>query len=235
MLVHNVAQGTKAWLDVRKGIPTASLFDNIVTPGGAPSRSAPKYMAHLLAERVLGQPIDGFQSQWMARGSELEERAVASYELEHECDTERIGFVTTDDGRIGCSPDRFIFGTDELLEAKAPTAAVHIGYLLAAAGASTEYKVQLQAQLWVCEKKAVNIISFYPGMPNAVFRVDRDEKFIDQLSRGVRTFSDVLEETAAMFAERGWIKPPAEDEQDTAGFLTEKDLEWARNREYSNG
>ena len=52
MIIHNVAQGTQKWLDLRKGIPTCSRFDEIVTPAGELSKSAPKYMQHLLAERI---------------------------------------------------------------------------------------------------------------------------------------------------------------------------------------
>ena len=33
MIIHNVAQGTQKWLDLRKGIPTCSRFDEIVAPG----------------------------------------------------------------------------------------------------------------------------------------------------------------------------------------------------------
>lgn len=235
MIIHQVAQGTTEWLRLRAGIPTASLFDNIITSGGKngepkASTQAPAYMRHLLAERMVGGPIDGFKSKWMERGSELEERAVASYELAHDVETERVGFVTTDDGRIGCSPDRLIIDSDEMLEAKAPSAAVHVAYLMAAAGASTEYKVQLQGQLWVCEKSAVNIVSFYPGMPNAEFKVERDDVFIASMERAIRTFSDMLESLADDFATRGWIKPQEKaniPEIADSSFLTDEDVAWA--------
>jgi hypothetical protein len=208
------------------------MFDKIMTSGGKKgerkaSTQATAYFHHLLAERVVGAPIDGFKSQWMERGSELEHRAVASYELAHECETERIGFVTTDDGRIGCSPDRFIVGRDdEALEIKAPTAAVHMSYLLASEGASQEYKVQLQGQLWVCEKQAVTIVSFYPGMPNAEFRMERDEEFIKDLAAYVRAFSGRLEDKVAEFTERGWIKAEEEEQPQAGGFfdVTDEDV-----------
>lgn len=219
MIIHAVVQGSPEWVAIRAGIPTTSCFDRIITAGSddwdgeskkgepKPSTQATKYMNHLLAERILGQAIEGFQSEWMARGSEMEKRAVAAYEFSHDCDTEPIGFVTSDDLRIGCSPDRFIVGCDDgHLEAKAPSPAVHIGYLLSSTGAATEYKQQLQGQLWVCERGWVDIISFHPEMPDAVFRVNRDEKYIGVLSRLVRAFSDELEEKTEQFKERGWIK-----------------------------
>jgi hypothetical protein len=238
MIIHDVAQGTTAWLQLRCGIPTASCFDSILTPGGEkgiPKKSGQwdKYMNHLLAERMLGAPIDGFKSQWMERGSELEHRAVASYELANECDTERIGFVTTDDGLVGCSPDRFIIGEPKgLLEAKAPTPAVHVAYLRHAAGASVEYKVQLQGQLWVCERDWVDIVSFHPGLADASFRVVRDDVFIKELEAHVRAFSYQLELLAGDFQDRGWIKPKAPEAEVTpdASFLSQADLDWAMSR-----
>ncbi len=234
MIIHQCAQGTTEWLRLRLGIPTASLFDKIITPGAKKSTSAPAYMNHLLAERMLGAPIDGFKSQWMERGSEMEHRAVASYELAHECETERVGFVTIDEGRIGGSPDRFIVDcNDGMLEAKAPSPAVHVAYLLMSAGASLEYKVQLQGQLWCCEREWVDIVSFHPGMPDATFRVNRDEVFITELAAHVRSFSRQLEERSEDFKARGWINPSQEDETPNgAEFLNDGDMEWARSRIY---
>lgn len=239
MIIHKVLQGTQSWLKLRAGIPTTSCFDKIMTSGGKKgtpraSDQAEAYMRHLLAERILGTPIDGFKSQWMERGSELEQRAVASYELSHDCETERVGFVTTDDLRIGCSPDRFIVGSDELLEAKAPSAHVHMSYLLAAQGASHEYKLQLQGQLLVCEKQAVNIVSFYPGLPDAAFRMERDEEFITELAAHVRAFSGRLEELAEDFKTRGWIKPPEPEQATGAEWITDDDMAWAASRPASD-
>lgn len=238
MKIFSCAQGTTEWLRLRAGIPTASCFDKIMTAGskdwdggtkGAPKKSeqAEKYMNHLLAERMLGAPIDGFKSQWMERGSEMEHSAVASYELAHECDTERVGFVTTDDGLIGCSPDRLIIGQPKKgLEAKAPSPAVHVSYLLMAVGASLEYKVQLQGQIWLCEWDSVDIISFHPGMPDAVFTVNRDEAFIAELSAHVRAFSARLEETAEDFKVRGWIKEPSSEQPAPDPFgITDDDVD----------
>lgn len=246
MIIHSCAQGTTEWLRLRLGIPTASLFDKIMTAGskdwdggakGAPKKSeqAEKYMNHLLAERMLGAPIDGFKSQWMERGSEMEHRAVASYELANECDTEKVGFITTDDGLIGCSPDRLIVGNPKKgLEAKAPSPSVHVSYLLMAGGASLEYRVQLQGQIWLCEFDSVDIVSFHPGMPDAVFTVNRDDLFIKALEANVRAFSNQLEDLAEVFKLRGWIKPPGEvrHEQPDAAFLNDNDLAWANSRSY---
>lgn len=226
MKIHNVQQGTSAWLELRKGIPTASMFDQIVTPEGRPSKSADKYMNHLLAERVIGRPIEGFKSRYMELGNEYEARAVASYEFLNEVTTYKVGFVTTDDGLIGCSPDRFIEESPEgMLEAKAPAPATHVAYLLASIGASREYKVQLQSELWVCEREWVDIISYCDGFPDATFRAVRDDKFIALLEKEVREFSEKLEDAAEKFKAQGWLKTQQIEETNPFG-ITDEDTIW---------
>lgn len=82
MKTHDVKQGTPEWLNIRAGIPTASSFDRIVTPGGKPSKSAEPYMLTLLAERIMGHPVREHISFWMERGSQMEADAVGFYEFQ---------------------------------------------------------------------------------------------------------------------------------------------------------
>ncbi len=108
MIIHNVQQGSPEWLTLRSGIPTASRFSDIITKSGKPSQSSERYMYTLLAERLMGHPIAEHMSMWQQRGSQLEADAIRFYELQVDADTEPIGFVTSDDGRYGASPDRFV-------------------------------------------------------------------------------------------------------------------------------
>ena len=225
-----------AWMKLRAGVPTASCFDRIMTPAKKASASREDYLNLLLAERILNRPLDTFQSEDMARGNEFESKAVASYEFQHECDTIAVGFVTNFDGKVGCSPDRFILQHLEgALECKCPKAQTHIGYLLASTGAGKKYKVQLQGQIWVCERDWVDILSYHPEMPEALYRVHRDDEFIKELAAHVLAFAGELEEKAGDFAERGWIKTLTEIEQESqAGFLSQEDINWAMAR-YTEG
>jgi hypothetical protein len=229
MIVYeNVSQGTKKWLELRRGIPTASCFDKIITPAGKPSSSTEGYLNLMLAERIMRSPVDGYTSKYMADGNTFEDNAVAAYEFANDCETGRMGFVTTDDGLIGCSPDRFIIGEPRgMLECKAPSAPVHVSYLRAATGASKEYKVQLQGELWVCERDWVDIISYHPDMPDALFRVYRDEPYIKEMEAQVRAFSMRLEEMTADFRGRGWIKDAPEVPGDESLWLTQDDIDAA--------
>lgn len=204
MILHPVVQGTTEWSHLRAGIPTASNFHKIITPKThKPSSQAPKYMLTLLAERVMGRPCDEFQSGWMARGKALEASAVAYYQMQNDCDTTPIGFVTNDDRTIGASPDRFV-GDHGLLEVKCPSEAIHMGYLLGE-DVDGDYYCQAQGQLWITERMWIDVVSYHPDMPSVTVHVHRDEDFIDVLADAVERFSSALEDKAVGLREKGWI------------------------------
>lgn len=205
MILHDVVQGSTRWLEVRAGIPTASAFDRIVTPKGRPSTQAAKYMHTLLAERLMGHPVLQVQTHWMGRGQQLEGEAVLYYENMRELDTTPIGFVTNDERTIGASPDRFV-GEDGLLEIKCPAEHTHVSYLLTR-HVDAEYYPQVQGQLWITDRKWLDIVSYHPEMPIAIVRVERDNVFIADLAQMVQAFSYDLERKARELIERGWIKP----------------------------
>ena len=177
MILHPVVQGTEAWRTLRLGIPTASNFEKIITPkSGKPSAQAEGYMLDLLAELVLGHPLEKIKTDWMQRGNDLEAEAVDYYEFQTDSETTPVGFMTNEAGTVGASPDRIV--TPELLlECKCPSAGTHLGYVLGKSGVDAEYRVQLQGQLYISECKAVDIISYHPQMPHAIVRIERDEEF----------------------------------------------------------
>lgn len=217
MKIHNCKQGTSEWLELRAGIPTASAFDMILTKSGKPSQSSERYMLTLLAERLMGHPIDEHVSLWMGRGSTLEKEAVAFYELQRDMTTEPVGFITNDAGTVGASPDRLV-GEDGLLEVKAPKEYVHLGYLMELGTAYDAYRVQVQGQMWITGRKWADVLSYHPEMPWALSRIHRDEEFIELLSKAVMAFSVRLEALSEDLMERGWmseprIKPPSDQDE----------------------
>lgn len=237
MIVHDCIQGTREWLNLRAGVPTSSEFSRILTPKGALSKSADGYMHELLAERILHEPLSKAVTMWMQRGSEHEAEAVAYYEMARGVDTVPVGFCTNDAGTVGASPDRLV-GEDGLLEIKVPAPGTHVGYLLAAAGAGDEYRIQTQGQLWITGRQWVDIMSYNPGMPEALVRFERDEAFIATLSAAVMAFVEVLETASSRFRELGWIKDPEPVQSEDYGGLgiTDEDAAWAiadMNRQFA--
>lgn len=190
MIIHDCEQNSDEWHALRLGIPTASAFDRILTPKGKLSTQAEKYKNWLLAEWIIGQPLENFSSQFMQRGHDMEPAAAESYEFETGRTVKTVGFITTDDGMIGCSPDRLV-GDDGLLEIKSTSPQVHVGYMRMR-DIDEEYKVQVQGQLWVAEREWDDVQSYCPPLPAAIVRATRDEKFIAVLASSVRQFVDQM-------------------------------------------
>src|SRR6476659_7528724 len=164
MKIHDVAQRSPEWHALRLGKPTASEFHKIITPKtGKLSAQARKFACRLIAERLLNEPLDllgGIEA--IERGKAMEPDAVAQYEFAEEVETQPVGFVTTDDGLVGASPDRLIVGASAGLEIKCPLLPTHIGYWLD--GPGDGYRPQVQGQLWVAEFEWLDFYSYYPQM-----------------------------------------------------------------------
>ena len=207
MIRHDVEQNELDWMILRCGIPTASQFGEIITPAKAePSKSSGPYMNSILAELMMGHPLTAIENKWMDRGHELEDEAVRNYEFLMGVETVRGGFVTTDDGLVGTSPDRLIPAANKGLEIKCPKPAVHVGYLLDRTLA-TEYKPQLQGLMWICECDSWDILSHHPEMEPALMTVTRDEAYLAKLIPAVQDFALRLQEKIAELITRGLIKP----------------------------
>lgn len=208
MKLHNVVQGITEWSELRAGIPTASQFHRILTKSGKKSEQREAYMMDLLAERLLGRPLDPYISLPMQHGSLTEAEAVAWYHLIRDVQTERVGFVTNDAETWGASPDRFV-GDIGLLEIKCPDPGTHMGYLMKAGSAYDKYRVQCSGQLWICERHWSDVMSYYPDMPEALTRIERDEKYITILAEAVQEFSAELELKWAWCCDQNWVVKPS--------------------------
>lgn len=202
MIVHDVEQGSPEWQRLRAGIPTASQFNRIITPTGRASKQADEYMRHLIAERMMGLPLDSPKTSWMERGMEMESEAVCYYEFERDCAVEPVGFITDDAHTYGASPDRLI-GEDGVLEIKCPSPQVHIGYMLYK-DVDLEYWCQLQGQLFVSGREWADICSYHPCLDSVILRVLRDEQFISRLAEEIAEFNQRLEAECARLEAEGF-------------------------------
>ena len=189
MKIIDVEQGTPEWLQARVGIPTASAFDRIITSKTLKlSAQAAKYRYELIAEWTLGHPLDSGTNAWMNRGSDLEAEARNAYEFLTENTVEQVGFVTTDDGLIGCSPDGLV-GDDGGVEIKCPGAAKHVENMRS----HDDYRIQIYGCMWICERAWWDFVSYCPGFSPVVRRVERDDEIIGKIEKAVRKFVDDLQ------------------------------------------
>ena len=200
----DVEQDTEAWDKLRLGIPTSSLFHRIITPATRKRSGQWRgYAYHLLAERVLMRKVDGYISEDMTRGKTVEERAANWYEMTQDVDTQKIGFISSDEfmtdsrgyewRRYGCSPDRLV-GDEGLLEIKCPKPNTQMKYWFEERPDSDHW-AQLQGQLFVAAPKRtwVDILCWHEEMPNVVMRVERDDRFIKLLEEYLGEFNDYMD------------------------------------------
>lgn len=196
-----VEQGSAEWLQAKAGIVSASNLTRVMTPKTLKlSGSADKYCCELIAEQLLGRPLDDATTSFMQRGTTFEAEARKWYELQSDCTAERVGFLLRDDGRVGCSPDGLV-GDDGGLEIKCPSAAVHISYLL---GEFTEeYRSQIQGSLWITGRTFWDFVSYNPELPSLLHRFTRDEPFIAALDKTVTQFLAYVDDQKAKLAATG--------------------------------
>ena len=189
MTILEFPQRSPEWYAARRGVPTASDFDKIVTSTGAPSKQRQKYLYQLAGERLGAVIEDGFQSVAMLAGIEKESEAKAYYELYH-APIQEVGFCMADG--YGASPDAFV-DEDGLLEIKCPIVSTHVEYLLANR-LPPDYVQQVQGQLLVTGRQWVDFLSYFPGLNPLLIRVERDKVFIKALKAELKSFCAELDE-----------------------------------------
>lgn len=182
-------QRSKEWWDCRRGVPTASQFGKIMTPKTMKaSASQESYINRLIAEKYANVwPQENvYVSQSMQNGIDGEDEARSWYSFDQDVDVQQVGFVLSDCGRFGCSPDGLI-GDDGGLEIKVPDLETHAGYLLTGE-LPDEYKCQVHGSLIVTGRKWWDFLSYSDCLPPLRVRVVPDE-FTTKLSDVLNEFS----------------------------------------------
>lgn len=192
MRIIRVPQRSPEWYEARRGIPTASNFNKIVTSNGSPSKQAEGYLYQLVAERLAGVREEPYISPAMLEGIAREAESRRVYAMLREVEVEEVGFCSDDSGRYGCSPDGLI-GDDGVLELKNPQGKAAVEYLVSGT-LPTAYIQQVQGQLLVTGREWCDFVSYYPGLPTLIVRVERDEAFISKLQDALEAFCDKLDE-----------------------------------------
>jgi hypothetical protein len=198
MKIVNADQGSMEWLEARMGVPTASELDALVSPLWKVRESAgvDSYVAFKLAEKFRGYPIQTFQSGMMEQGEIREKEALPSYEFNYDCKIKRVGFILTDDGMAGCSPDG-MFSDGTGIEVKCPEPQKHVLYLLGGE-CPKEYRHQVQGSMYVTGAATWKFFSYCRGFPDFVITVARDEKTMESIAEAIGLFHEKFD--------AGWVK-----------------------------
>lgn len=181
MKILTMPQGSAEWALARLGIPTASQADKLLTPKKLePSASAKKYMLTLLAEWLVGYPMENAGNGFTDRGTDMEAEARCAYELMQDVEVRQVGFLLRDDGKFGGSPDGLV-GDEGGVEIKCPALTTMIGYHLNPATFADEYRGQCQALMYVSGRAWWDQFAYNPQLPAILHRHERDERYMAAL------------------------------------------------------
>lgn len=194
-------QGSGAWLNQRVGKLTASRMADAMDFTGKGKESAKRkaLKIEVLAERLTGDAVPHFVSEFMKWGIEVEPEAKQAFEL-------RTGKILTPCGFVphpqipdfGASPDSLL-GSEFVFEAKCPQTTTHIAWMLAG-GVPEQHKPQILAQLACTRRTAAYFCSYDPRLPERqrLYIVEWEPKReeIEAVEEAARVF---LAEVEAMF------------------------------------
>jgi hypothetical protein len=179
MKTIDVVQRGQAWFDARRGIPTCSRFDSILTPKtGKPAAAQETLINQLIAESIA-PPVEGFikpayVSEEMEAGMKLEAEERCAYEQEFAPEpVTEAGFVLHDSGLFGGSPDALV-GDVGGCEIKCPLLATHIGYVRNGE-LPPEYRCQVHGYLLVTGREWWAFFSYARGAEPLHLIVKRDD------------------------------------------------------------
>jgi putative phage-type endonuclease len=186
----DLQQGTPEWIEARRGLITASTVGQLITARTlkpANNDTSRGLTAQLIAERVTGRVEETFQSHDMWRGTVLEPYARAIYSKAFN-PVGQIGFMTEDKWgfTIGYSPDGLV-GDAGLIEIKSPRAKAHISTVVANR-VPDRYIAQVQTGLLVSGREWIDFISYCPGVPLFVKRVEPDQRWFDAIVQAAEIF-----------------------------------------------
>lgn len=204
MKIHTMPQGTPEWHAARAGVITASNFTlaRERTAKGARTAKANDYAFRLALESISGGPLEEPQFvPWQARRGQLLEPVAASlYELKTGNKVNSVGFVTSDCGRFGASPDGFI-GDDSGVEFKAFLNAEKIkGIVLS--GDIKDCMDQVQGGMWLTGRKTWDFGLLCPalapiGKALTLYTIERDDAYIAQMEADLIDFHGYVESIIA--------------------------------------
>ena len=197
----NNLQRTEEWFEQRIGHLTASMAKDVIRyqKGEIVAQTPAKIEA--LKMRILSEQLTGLQvedhftadtrrrMQW---GTEQEENAVTSYEIETGNVVLMSGFVKDSEIKyLGASPDGLV-GADGLIEIKCPETTTHLSRILADE-VPEDIKPQMLLQLIVTRRKWCDFVDYDPRCPQGLqLFIKRFEPTDEERSNAKRFFVEML-------------------------------------------
>ena len=198
VLDFELVQGSPEWLVMKRGVVGSSNAHRLVTKKGtSPEAKLRTYAKDLFVARTLRELAEQANTKEMQWGVRYEYAARSRWEIETGQTVVPVGYAWRDGWEkwIGCSPDGLV-GEDAIIECKAPSSAVHMGYVLDGQ-APHEYVCQMQFILWVTERDKAHFVSFDPRLKSPLdfltVEYGRDDAMISALQEGAERTVEILQ------------------------------------------
>lgn len=204
MITINVEQGSDAWFEARTGRVTGTRFASLMAK--KTTKAYQDLATDLAAEIITGEVEESYSNTVMERGKDLEPEARELYQKIMDVDVAEAGFIIPDGeftDYIGISPDGIIMELSEdeytevgMVEIKCPLRKTHLKYLFGGKLPS-EYRHQVQSQLFVTGLDYCDFMSYYPGMKPFIVRVFPDKElhkqYESELREMIKKVQDIIE------------------------------------------
>jgi putative phage-type endonuclease len=182
MILHRIDQHSEAWHQVRCGRVTGTRFKELVA--GETTATYKDLIADIACEIITGRAEESYSNAVMERGLEMEPKAREKYEELFDVKVEQVGFISPDEDNkfaewVGISPDGL---TDGILEIKCPYMKTHLNYI-EANKLPSEYRYQVQGQLFVTGLPYCDFMSYVEGMKPFIIRVTPDQELFKEFEK----------------------------------------------------
>lgn len=206
MIIHNIEQHSEAWHYLRCGRVTGTRFKSLMA--GETTATYKDLITQLACEIITGQQEDAYVSADMERGTMLEPVAREAYEMEFGQEVRQVGFITPDDSEftewVGISPDG-ILQDGGLLEIKCPKYKTHLEYI-EADKLPSEYRYQVQGQLFVTEAPYCDFMSYAVNMKPFIVRVYPDTELFSQFEIRLRKLIEEVQTKLKIYQNYSHLK-----------------------------
>jgi hypothetical protein len=172
MKIYTMEQGSVEWHLERMVRPTASEFDRVMKPGSRKmSSQADAYIKQLVDNRTceyLPERAELYLTRPMKLGLAREADARRWYCMTTGYTVARVGFITDDTGRFGCSPDGIVMQDGKAVggcEIKCPLAKTHEKWAQQR-GCPHEYLTQVHGGLVCSGLPWWDMVSYPPPVQN---------------------------------------------------------------------
>lgn len=204
---YYIDQGTDEWKALRAGKITGSQAADVfnVTAKGAPGSKRNLLLRRLVAERIMGMPVETPTSMAMRWGVDHEDQACSEFHGLSNLDMQRVGFVEHPTiPNFGASPDALV-GDDAFLEVKCPEPSTQIDRYLSVniddPQVPEAYRFQMLSLFATTGREWGFFMSYDPRMPEFsparcfIITMKRPKEELEIFEEGIAAFEKEVSAT----------------------------------------